>query len=228
MTDPTFVSDRIAELPTCFRGPQGIAWATGMGQAQDGEMALLRVAALAWLPIYCPDDALDAAGSWASIPRLPGEPDGTPTTGYRGRLIKTWPTKLAAGTKGGLIDGLEAAGYAGVQVFNKHEYDSGSAWWSMFSVQIDGSHSDPPFDLSIWGTFTWGAPWGTTITLQQLLQIILLILSIKWSYAIPEFLLLEFSDGTIITIPLVNEWGQPQVIWGEFEWGNEPLIPVIT
>lgn len=230
--DPTFVSDRIAELPTALNGLQGIAWATGMGRGQDNEMGLLRVASLASLPLYCADDALDAAGSWAAIPRLPGEENGTITTGYRARLIATWPTKLEAGTKGGIIDALEAMGYAGVVVLNKHEYDPGAEWWSMFSVQFDASHSVPPIALGTWDgdvlVDTWDTPgtWYSEVAPIQFLQIILQILAIKWSYAIPEFLLVSFADGTIITIPLVNEWGQPQMIWGEFIWGNEPLVPV--
>ena len=232
MSDPTFVSDRLAELPVCRRGPQGIAWAKAMGEGQDQEMALLRVAALSSLPLYCPDDALDAAGTWAAIPRLPGEAHGTTTSGYRGRLCATWPTKLKAGTKGGIIDSLQAAGFANVEVFNKHEYDPGAEWWSMFSVQFDASHSTPAIALGTWDgdplVETWDTPglWESDATPLQILQLILQILAAKWSYAIPEFLMMEFADGTIITIPLVNKWGDPQMIWGEFVWGNAPLIPV--
>lgn len=229
MTDPTFVSNRVAEVQgtACLNDPEGIAWAKGMGAVQDGEMALLRVAALSRFPRYCPDDALDAAGSWVNIPRLPGEADGDATIGYRARLIKAWPTWIEAGSKGGIIDSLEASGFFGVRVYNKHEYDPGAEWWSMFKVKIDGSHSTPPIDPTIWGTFVWGAPWGSTATVQQLLQIILQILKWKWSYSIADYLVLEFSDATIITIPLVWHWGDDDygMIWGGFEWGNAPLLP---
>ena len=227
MTDPTFVSNRVAELPVCFRDDQGVAWASGMGSGQDSEVTLLRTAALSRLPQYCPDDALDLCGTWFAIPRLPGEPDGTTTTGYRGRLCAAWPTWIAAGSKQGIIASLEAAGFANVQVFNKHEYDPGAEWWSAFKVTFDGSHSVPPIDPTIWGTFTWGDPWGADITAQQLLQIIGQILRWKWSYSIPDWLTVDFSDGSTITLPLTWHWGDDAfgMVWGDFDWGNAPLSP---
>lgn len=231
MTDPTFISNRIAELPVCFRDDQGIAWASGTGAVQDQEVTLLRTAALSRFPQFCPDDALDLAGTWMAIPRLPGEADGTIATGYRGRLCAAFPTWINAGSKQGIIDSLEAAGFAGVVVRNKHEYDPGAEWWSMFEVQIDAAASVPPIELGTWDPAgdgdVWDAPgtWDSGTTPQQYLQIIQQILRWKWSYSIPEYLLIDFGGGTVLTVPLVNKWGDPQMIWGEFVWGNAPLLP---
>ena len=86
MTDPTFKSNRRAELPTAFRDPQGFAWADGMGEVQDQEVSLLGTAAVSRFPYLCPDDALDLCGTWLLLPRLDGEVDGDLTSGYRGRL----------------------------------------------------------------------------------------------------------------------------------------------
>ena len=74
---------------------------------------------------------------------------------------------------------------------------------------------------------TWDSPgvWDTDTAIDQIRNAVLIILRRKWSYAIPEFLELEFSSGDVIEIPLVNKWGDPGMIWGEFVWGNAPLVP---
>ncbi len=151
MTDPTFVSNRIDELPVCFRDPEGEAWATGMGSVQDDEAALLRTAALSGLPQYCPDDALDYVGGWMAIPRLDGEVNGTLTTGYRGRLCNAFPIWKLAGAPQSVIDSLVAYGIEDVQVYLDYEgaYMPGD-WYSRFWVGLGPTMPWTPMRLGVW------------------------------------------------------------------------------
>ncbi len=183
MTDPTFVTNRLAELPTELNGPQGQAWARGMGAVQDQLMARLRVAGLSDLPFFCPDDALDANGAWLLLPRFTGEPNGTaPTgpgftngTGYRGRLCGAWRSWIIAGSKGSIIESLNAYGLPDVAIQNDYEAVPpwAGAWWSRFRVLIG-----PTF-----GSYGWGP--GNDPTPNEQNQIRQQILLWKWAYAYP-------------------------------------------
>lgn len=83
----TFVTARLVELSRqapMHDGPEGRAFQTAMGQAQDDETALLRVAALARSHVHAPDDALDVIGEAYQRPRAPRETNNA--TAYRARL----------------------------------------------------------------------------------------------------------------------------------------------
>ncbi len=208
MSNATFVSNRLAELPTELNGPQGRAWATGMGAVQDEQLAVARVAALSRLPFYCPDDALDACGTWVQLPRFPGEPNGTaPTrpgltngTGYRGRLCAAWASWRIAGTKQAIISSLRAWGVPDVTVENDYEVQAGpdpwpGAWWSRFRVELGP-------DL---GAFGWGP--GNDPTAAQQHQIAWQILFWKWIYAYPVDVVIDDGAGYTFTFwigPLID------------------------
>ena len=115
-------------------GSEGLAWHTALGGAQDAEMALLRVAALARLPTYCPDDGLDLLGQAYALPRYPSEANAA----YRARLAAAFPTWAKAGTVQAIIDQLVAFGIPDVHVFveagNKPIY--AGVWPSRFRVTL--------------------------------------------------------------------------------------------
>jgi len=94
------------------RGADGIAWANSVGVVQDEELALLRVAALARLPKYCPDDGLDLLGKWFELPRYPGTTDDA----YRAQIVAVFPTYVEDGSPQAIVDQLHAFGIADVRV----------------------------------------------------------------------------------------------------------------
>jgi len=209
VTAPTFVSNRLAELPAELNGPQGQAWATGMGTVQDAQMDLLRVAAKARLPFLCPDDALDAVGAWMLLPRFPGEPNGTaPTqpgladgTGYRGRLCVAWTTWKIAGTKQAIISSLNAWGLPDVTIYNDYETAPTppppwpGSWYTRFAVKIGPS----------FGGFGWGT--GNDPTPDQQTQMRRQVLQWKWLYSYPVDITIDDGMGYVFTFyvgPLID------------------------
>lgn len=194
MTEPTFVSDRVAELPTALRGAQGVAWATGMGRGQDNEMALLRVAALARLPVYCPDDALDGVGQWMLIPRLDGEPNGTITSGYRGRLCAAWAIWKKAGTPQSVIDSLVAYGIKDVAVYLDYTgvWMPGE-WYSRFWVVLGPVMPWEPMVLGTW-VIGDGGTLGSSATLAEVKSVKRQILQWKDVRGYPVSVVLNFLD----------------------------------
>lgn len=202
---PTFVSNRLAELPPELNGPNGQAWATGMGTVQDQRLAVARVAALSRLPFKCPDDALDACGAWMLLPRFPGEPDGTaPTkpgksdgTGYRGRLCNAWETWLLAGSKQAIIKSFNGYGLPDVTVENDYEASPPwpGAWWSRFRVKVG-----PRL-----GAFGWGP--GNDPTTAEQHQMTQQVLQWKWAYAYPVDIVIDDGAGYTFTFyvgPLIG------------------------
>lgn len=194
-----FVSNRIAELPAFLGGSQGRAWATGMGTVQNDQIPLLRVAALARLPLYCPDDALDAVGAWLLLPRFPGEIDGssTPPSGYRGRLINAWTTWYYAGSKQAIITSLQGYGIPDVAVDNDYEVSPpwDGSWYTRFRVRLG-----PDF-----GTYGWGV--GNDPTAAQKAQIQRQVLFWKWAYSYPVDVVLDYGGGDSFTFyigPLIG------------------------
>jgi hypothetical protein len=139
----TFVSNRLTELAACLNGPAGQEFAQALGQAQDAELPLLRVAALSRLPYVCPDDVLDGAGAWLKIERFTGEPAGwapigdTPGSGYRGRLCAAWQTWTIAASAAAVEASLRSYGFMNVRVLEDHEGDFWPGdWYSRFRVVI--------------------------------------------------------------------------------------------
>lgn len=193
MTDPTFKSNRLAELPTRFNDEEGRAWAQGMGAVQDDETDLLRVAALSRFPFYCPDDALDLCGAWLNLIRLDGEENGTTESGYRGRLCAAWPAWIKAGTPQSITDSLNAYGLGSVEVFLDYQgaFMPG-AWYSRFWVVINRPMIFLPMILGQWvlgeGTL------GSNATVEQVKAIKKQILFWKDVRGYPVAVVLNFRD----------------------------------
>ncbi len=187
MTSPTFVSNRLAELPACLSGPEGRAWAKGVGAVQDAETPRLRAAAVSRLPRLAPDDALDALGGWLLLPRLPGEVNGDATSGYRGRLCNAFPIWGKAGSKGAIVDSLNEYGLPNVLVLN--DYETGGAWagawYSRFRVKIG-----PDMGAKGW-------IFGSGPSAEEQREILAQILKWKWLYSYPVDVVLDYGvDGT--------------------------------
>ncbi len=230
---PTFVSVRLAELRDPMNGPQAQALARALGSAQDDEMARLRVAALARLPLYCPDDALDGVGRWLNIERFPSETDDA----YRDRIKEAWATWKIAGSADAIVKSLQAYGITDVQVVS--DYDFGSTHdYSMFVVILGPDFGTLAFEEQTWGTFSWGddSTWGSTATEEQRDQIIGQILKWKSAHSVPVFVCLDFGGGFIWGVSewgdastwgdpdpclwyLANIWGE-SMVWGESVWGT--------
>jgi len=205
MADPTFVTNRIAELPPIMNGPQGRAWATGMGTVQDQQIAVARVAALSRWPFYCPDDALDAVGGWMLLPRFPAEPNGTAPirvgqpggSGYRGRLCAAFSTWLAAGSKQAIITSFNGYGLPDVVVQNDYEVSPPwpGAWWSRFRVLVG-----PSFGAYGWGPGNDPTPHQQTAMRRQ-------VLMWKWAYSYPVDITIDDGMGYTFTFyvgPLID------------------------
>lgn len=209
----TFASNLVAELSPANNGPQGQALAAAMGSVQDAEMQLLRVAALSRLPQWCPDDALDAAGAWLRLERLPLEVNGTTTTGYRGRLCAAWPTWAIAGSKGAIIGSLQAWGVPDVQIFNDYEISPPfpGSWYTRFRVKLG-----PNF-----GGFGWGV--GSDPTLAEQRQIKHQVLRWKWAWSYPVDVVLDYGGGFSFTFPIGAIIGHGFIIGRSTIGGYDPL-----
>jgi hypothetical protein len=219
----TFQSCRLAEMPIILRGEQGQEWAAVLGAKQDAELPLLRVAALSRLPTRCPDDALDGVGAWLNIPRFYNEPDGTTTSGYRGRLCAAWKTWKKAGSARAIIESLEAYGFADVVVYTTTEQttpdgetipaypqnDCYADFWVLLGP--DFGTVTPP-DVQTWGDFVWGGEtvWGTTAALSMLNAVRGQVLKWKAAHAHPIRVIFWLDDGMV--------WGPG--IWGVDTWGG--------
>jgi hypothetical protein len=220
--DGSFARYREALLGPCNNGPEGRGYARGLGNVCDAQVDLLRLAALCRLPTRCPDDALDHVGAWLQIPRFPGEPDGTLTTGYRGRLCAAWATWKKAGSAQAIIDSLHAYGFVDVEVFTTCEQvnDDGTivpAWpehdgYSDFWVLLgpDFGTIAPP-ETQTWGEFTWGGQtvWSSTAALSLFQAVRGQVLKWKAAHAHPVRVIF-YVDGFV--------WGPS--LWGEGTWGG--------
>jgi hypothetical protein len=184
-------------------GPEGRAYQTGLGERQDAEMPILRVAALSRIPTRCPDDALDHVGAWFNIPRFAGEPDGTTTSGYRGRLCAAWDTWKKAGSKQAIIDSLTAYGFVDVQVFTTEDWTSPIGSYSDFWVVLGPDFGTfAPIEPLVM-PFTMGTPTtlGTTATSYVINAIKGQILKWKAAHARPVEIVFYFS-GVLLGAPL--------------------------
>lgn len=108
----SFHDARIEELPPWLKGPEAQGYEGALGDAQDGELADLKVAVVERLATICDPAALDAIGVQYAIERFPGEDLEV----YRGRILVAWETWADAGTRAAIIESLNAYGVA-VEVY---------------------------------------------------------------------------------------------------------------
>lgn len=134
----SYEENRVAELAPSIAGPQGEAFARAMGQEQDAETPLLRMAALSRLATDCPDDALDGCGRWMQIERFEGEEHGAAAdqSGYRGRLMRGWTTWKEAGSPQALVDSLGAWGLGPATVLQNFQVSGGYAGGNYAAFKI--------------------------------------------------------------------------------------------
>lgn len=205
MSNETFASDRVAELPAILNDAQGIAWAKGMGDVQDEQMSVLRIAALSRLPLLAPDDALDALGQWLLLPRYSGEVDGTTTSGYRGRLCAAWPTWLKAGSAQSVIDSLNGYGIPDVEIFADYQGTfAPGAWFSRFWVILGPDFGDTGI-APLTMPFVLGDPLatlGSTATTDQIKAIKKQVLKFKAAHGYPCRIFFRFEGTAMLGVDL--------------------------
>lgn len=91
-------------------GAESKAFGAGAGSVMDDEMTLLRTAGLCRLPMYCPDDGLDACGVGFQIQRFVGESNAS----YRARLVGAFTAWKLGGSALAIITQLQAYGFGDV------------------------------------------------------------------------------------------------------------------
>lgn len=202
----TFDQWRASKLRPPTNGPFDQSMAAALGEQQQDELELLRVAMLSRFPTTCPDDALDALGATFAIPRFDGEPNGTLTTGYRGRLCAAWPTKKKAGSAQAIIDSLNAWGLPDVEVYEAHELRFLPSnpmlpyvppCYSAFIVVLGpdfGSTGIAPLTAPFPGGSTVG---GSTATIKQVRQIVAQVFALKSVHSYFAAVILRF-DAAIL------------------------------
>jgi hypothetical protein len=207
----SFVETRLADVPPWIAGHDGAAVQTALGHDQDAHVKSLEDAAKMASPFLCADDALDAVGRRFSIPRLPGEPNGTAPvgglggtggTGYRGRLCAAWSTWQFAGTATGVINAIQAYGIPDVVVLPVYQSpapiapESSSTSYSEFYVKLGPNFGTTGIAALILGSWILGsALLGSTMTANQLADLKRLILRWKATHGLPIKLLLDFGSG---------------------------------
>lgn len=165
----SFVSTRLASLRVPFANPNGKAWTSTMGAAQDAEVALLRAAGVARSTRKADDTALVDIGSLYNRPVSPRESyfvtvlaDANPNdahnltlynatvNAYRARCASAWPFWEACVTVEGLpaIFAPYASSSASVPAVVTSGLAAGLPGWSEWSVvwlsdlAIDGTWDD--------------------------------------------------------------------------------------
>ena len=188
----TFARARLDELPVELNGIEGQGLAAAVGQAQDDEVALLRIAALSDTPNACPDDALDGLGGWYSIGRFAGESDAV----YRARVTGAWPTWKEAAAPQAILDSLAAFGIPNVVILNDCDRSFWSgAWYSRFEVFL--MPTGLPYGPLV-APFTAPVSFGTTATPDQVRAIKRQILKWKSATAYPVKIGVLLSTTTIV------------------------------
>lgn len=193
--------ETIAAIPW-LGNERGVAYEGTLGADQDAEIALLKDAAkMSASPFLCPGDALDKLGADFGIARFDGEPDGTTTTGYRGRLCVVWATRKKAGAAQAVIDSLRAYGIPDVQVvqdFEGHWFQGTN--YARYQVIIGPDFGTLGFAPLV-APFTPGGgavTGGSTATIQQVRAIKRQILELKAAHSYPVRVILRFS-GVILS-----------------------------
>lgn len=223
MKTRTWAEFRERMLPPYMRGPEGRGYARGLGATVDERIVVLRTAALARNPRRCPDDALDAVGQAYNLPRFDGEPDGTLTSGYRGRLCAVWDTWDKAGSADAIIASLRAYGFTDVEVYAtcpqyREDGTVVPAWpeatgYADFWVLLgpDFGTVTPP-GVQTWGDFVWGGEtvWSSTAALSMFRAVRGQVLKWKAIHAFPVAVIFYLGDGFV--------WGPST--WGDGDWGG--------
>lgn len=183
-------------------GPKWKAAQQVLGESQDAEIALATDAVLMRYPPRCPADGLDLLGAASDIERFPGEPDGTLTTGYMGRLNARWPTKKKAGSKQAIIDSLNAYGVADVLPLNDSDGTfAPGEWWTRVWLVLGPTM---PWGPMLLGSWTLGdGTLGSTATVNEVKQVKLQVLKLKWAYAYPVRIILKFDTTELFGVDMV-------------------------
>lgn len=149
-----------------------------------------------------PDDALPYVGSERAIERYPSESTAT----YKERVQGAWVAWPQAGTLGGVLSQLTAAGFdAEIKEMKDWDWDGDAANWSRFWVVLHntGWNRTTWGDGRVWGEGVWGcdAPRDEVHALRRLLQ--------KWKPA----------HVVCIVVAVLDEvtWAaeQPDGTWGD-------------
>lgn len=163
MSDDSFAANRRRALRAPLAGPNGQAWATALGSAQDDEMVPLRVAAVARSTLKAPDDALvPVVGAGYLLPIAPREMLNLPA--YRARLASAWPFwESAPLAVGGVTTLLEVYTPTGQPPSGALIYSGAAAgvpgWYSVYSV-VWPSYLQPDGTWGSSGTWGDGGLWG--------------------------------------------------------------------
>lgn len=231
--------ETIAAIPW-LGNARGLAFEGTLGAEQDAELVRLKDAAkMAASPFLCPDDALDAMGVGFGIERYRGEPNGTITSGWRGRLCSRWTTAKLASTPISIESSIIGYGIPDVHAYGYDEYPTDEQWVTKCYLLLGPNYGTTGIAEQLWGSFNWGAPqttWGSTATPGQMATIKAQFLALKWAYSMPVEVVLCFADTVISALSpvgrptftgsppcvwtMVNLWGAPWLSWGAANWQN--------
>jgi hypothetical protein len=230
--------ETIAAIPW-LGNARGQAFEGALGAERDAELERLKDAAkMAAGPFLCPDDALDAMGVGFGIERYPGEPSGTVTSGWRGRLCSRWATAKLASTPISVESSIIGYGIPDVHAYSFESWPTPEDWVTKCYLFLGPNYGATGIAPQRWGQFTWGDPlmtWGSTATPVQIDQIIAQFLKLKWAYSLPVEVVLLFNTtvitGMVGNLPtftgeppcvwwMAQLWGAPEFVWGQFTWQN--------
>lgn len=192
-----------ANLRVPHRGPVGMAFAGAIGDEQDAEAALLRVAMLCRFPQRCPDDALDTLGGWYRIERYPAEGN----TSYRARLVAAWLTWERAGSPESIEAQIRAFGVTDVMVYEQPDFHGGPGagphcFWVRLGPRFGTLEASPMrLDAHPAGDFVLGRSVLGCANVQRSSLIAIKRIILKWKavhgYAV-ELILVRGSSGAVL------------------------------
>ena len=146
--------------PSPLRGPNGQAWAGGLGTQKDtlvarGKQAVYigGVADPQGRGRETPSDGLSRLGADAQIERFSGESDDS----YRARIAGAWGTWALAGTRRGIAYSVGLLGYGTPAVWSQRELPrpGPSTAWARMTLVFGGFEA---WDgESAWDLFDWDA-----------------------------------------------------------------------
>jgi hypothetical protein len=150
-----FKEYELANSPPWLLELWGEAWALVQGLFADAHAEGTREAVALRFVVHAPLDALDEHGADRQILLAPGEA----LEQFRTRLRQAWDAWAKAGTGGGILLQLEAAGivsatiYEGPPRWDGFEWGDGTLWGTRVGFTTAPAQS--------WGSFTWGSyTWG--------------------------------------------------------------------
>lgn len=129
-----FIEHRKAIMDPVLADEAGEAWSEGLGANQDEELERMKTAALASLPVRCPDDALPVVGEAYGLERYAG----VSNAGYRAQLQAAFPTRREQGAATSIEKQIRAAFGCDVRVYADFEgtFWPPGEWYSRFRVRI--------------------------------------------------------------------------------------------